>query len=37
MYYPTPELVINRGEGIYLYDVDGNKYYDMLAGFGSVS
>ena len=36
-YYPVPELVVERGERIYLWDVDGNRYYDMLGGFGSVS
>lgn len=36
-YWATPPLVIDRGQGIYLYDVDGNRFYDMLAGFASVS
>ncbi len=27
-------LVINRSEGAYLWDVDGNRYIDMLNGFG---
>ena len=36
-YYPLPELVVERGERIYLWDVDGNRYYDMLGGFASVS
>ena len=35
--YVVAPLVIERGQGIYLYDVDGNRYMDMLAGFGSVS
>ena len=26
-----------RGEGAYLYDVDGNRYLDMLGGFGMYS
>ena len=36
-YYPAVPVVCERGERIYLYDVDGRKYYDMLAGFASVS
>ena len=36
-YYPVPEMVMERGERIYLYDLEGNKYYDMLGGFASVS
>ena len=35
-YVPAP-IIIERGEGIYLWDVDGNRYMDMLAGFASVS
>jgi ornithine--oxo-acid transaminase len=36
-YYQMAPVVIERGERIYLYDVDGKRYYDMLAGFGAVS
>lgn len=36
-YYPPIPLVIERGERIYLWDTDGNKYFDMLAGFAAVS
>lgn len=36
-YYAPMPVVIDRGEGIHLWDVDGNKYYDMLAGFACVS
>ena len=37
-YFPLlPELVVDRGERVYLWDVDGNRYYDMMGGFGSVS
>jgi len=36
-YYDTPEIVVERGERIYLWDVDGNRYYDMLGGFASLS
>ena len=26
-------LILDKGEGIYVYDVDGNKYIEGLAGF----
>ncbi len=29
-----PPLVMDRGEGAYLFDVDGNRYIDYLAAFG---
>lgn len=31
--YPFP-LVITKAEGAYLYDIDGNKYYDFLQAGG---
>jgi ornithine--oxo-acid transaminase len=30
-YHPLP-VVLNRGEGVFLYDVDGKRYYDFLSG-----
>jgi acetylornithine/N-succinyldiaminopimelate aminotransferase len=30
--YARPDFVIERGEGCYLYDTDGNKYLDCVAG-----
>ena len=36
-YYPPIDIVTERGERIYLYDTDGTRYYDMLAGFAAVS
>jgi predicted acetylornithine/succinylornithine family transaminase len=30
--YNRPELVFERGEGVYLYDTDGRKYLDFVAG-----
>ena len=29
-YHPLP-VVLNRGEGVYVWDVDGKKYYDFLS------
>jgi 4-aminobutyrate aminotransferase-like enzyme len=31
------QLAIDRGEGAVLYDVDGNRYVDLLAGVGVAS
>ena len=28
-YHPIP-VVLEKGEGVYLYDVDGKKYYDFF-------
>jgi acetylornithine/N-succinyldiaminopimelate aminotransferase len=30
--YKRPPLVLDRGEGVYLYDTDGNRYLDFVAG-----
>lgn len=30
--YARPEMVIERGEGAYLYDSDGKRYLDFMAG-----
>ena len=30
-YHPLP-VVLERGEGVYVWDVDGKKYIDFLAG-----
>jgi len=35
-YHPIP-VVIEKGEGVYLYDVDGKKYYDFLSGYSAVN
>ncbi|KAG5345030.1 OAT protein, partial [Acromyrmex heyeri] len=33
---PLP-VVLSRGEGVYLWDVDGKRYLDFLAGFSTVN
>ena len=33
-YKPMP-IVISRGKGVHLWDVEGNKYLDMLAGYSA--
>ena len=35
-YHPLP-VVLNRGEGVYLYDVEGKRYYDFLSAYSAVS
>jgi len=30
--YRRPDFVIDRGEGVYLYDLEGKRYLDMLSG-----
>ena len=35
-YQPIP-VVLNRGEGVYVWDVDGKRYYDFLSGYSAVN
>jgi ornithine--oxo-acid transaminase len=35
-YSPLP-IVLEKGEGVYLWDVDGNKYLDMMSAYSAVS
>lgn len=35
-YHPIP-VVLDRGEGVYLFDVDGKKYFDFLSGYSAVN
>lgn len=30
--YPRPDFVLERGEGVYLYDTAGRQYLDFVAG-----
>jgi acetylornithine/N-succinyldiaminopimelate aminotransferase len=30
--YPRPDFVLERGEGVYLYDTEGRRYLDFVAG-----
>ncbi len=32
--YARYPVVMERGDGVYLYDLDGNRYLDMMAGLG---
>ena len=35
-YHPLP-VVLSRGEGIYVWDVEGKKYYDFLSAYSAVN
>ena len=35
--YTPLSVVLSRGEGVYLWDVDGNKYLDMVSAYSAVS
>jgi len=35
-YHPIP-VVLESGEGVYLYDVDGKQYFDFLSGYSAVN
>ena len=35
-YHPLP-VVLSRGEGVFVWDVDGRKYYDFLSGYSAVN
>ena len=35
-YHPVP-VVINRGKGVFVWDVDDNRYYDFLSGYSAVN
>ena len=35
-YHPLP-VVLDRGEGVFVYDVDGKKYFDFLSGYSAVN
>jgi ornithine--oxo-acid transaminase len=35
-YHPLP-IVISKAQGIYVYDIDGNQYIDMLSAYSAVN
>ncbi len=35
-YHPLP-VVLNRGKGVYIWDVEGKKYYDFLSAYSAVN
>ncbi|KAM3859671.1 ornithine aminotransferase, mitochondrial [Diretmus argenteus] len=35
-YHPLP-VALEKGEGLYVWDVDGNRYYDFLSAYSAVN
>ena len=35
-YHPIP-VVLEKGEGVFLFDVDGKRYFDFLSGYSAVN
>mgnify|MGYP006281003377 CR=1 FL=1 len=35
-YHPLP-VVLDRGEGVYVWDVEGNRYYDFLSAYSALN
>lgn len=35
-YHPLP-VVLSKGKGVHVWDVDGKKYYDFLSGYSAVN
>ena len=35
-YHPVP-VVLEKGEGVFLYDVDAKRYFDFLSGYSAVN
>lgn len=35
-YHPLP-VVLTKGEGVFMWDVEGNRYYDFLSGYSAVN
>ena len=35
-YHPLP-VVLNRGEGVYVWDVEGKRYFDFLSAYSAVN
>src|SRR5215510_3947522 len=35
-YHPLP-VVLNKGEGVYVWDVDDKRYYDFLSAYSAVN
>ena len=35
-YHPLP-VVLAKGDGVFVWDVEGNKYYDFLSAYSAVN
>ena len=36
-YTPLKDVVLERGEGVFVYDVEGRRYYDYLTGYSAMN
>ena len=36
-YYSPLRVVLQKGEGVWLYDIEGKKYLDMMSAYSAVS
>ena len=35
-YHPLP-VVLNRGEGVFVWDVENKRYFDFLSGYSALN
>jgi ornithine--oxo-acid transaminase len=35
-YHPLP-VILEKGEGVFVWDIDGRKYYDFLSGYSAIN
>ena len=35
--YSPASVVLNKGKGVYLYDVNNKKYFDFLSAYSSIN
>ncbi|HMH31562.1 MAG TPA: aminotransferase class III-fold pyridoxal phosphate-dependent enzyme, partial [Puia sp.] len=35
-YHPLP-VVLQKGQGVFVWDVDGKRYYDFLSGYSALN
>src|SRR5947209_14859086 len=35
-YHPLP-VVLTKGEGVFVWDIEGKRYYDFLSGYSAVN
>jgi ornithine--oxo-acid transaminase len=35
-YHPLP-VILEKGEGVFVWDIDGKKYYDFLSGYSAIN
>jgi ornithine--oxo-acid transaminase len=35
-YHPLP-VILEKGEGVFVWDIDGRKYFDFLSGYSAIN